>query len=735
MGLRTKFLLSLVIATTGITMASLWLVRRSVERQLRPQLEGSLRDSAATFRETFAQRESYAERTAQFIAKESHIIALVTLGDPATVQDASEDVWQRSGGSILVLAGSTGKVLAVHSADASVGRDAITARFQHSLTANTSRDWWLIGDHLFEVFLQPLNSGLGDDTIPRGVLAVGFEIDKNLANEAAGIASGQVAFRYGDRVVVSTLPAAQTAELNQRSSQLLDGKKQEVTLGGETFLIHELVIRSDSDAAVEVVMLKSYDLATGFLTALNRPMLAIAVLAIILGTVFVFFISHTFTRPIADLVSGVRALAKGDYSYPLKNSGKDEVAELTITFDKMRQSLQESQNRAVNAARMEAIGQLAGGVAHDFNNLVTIIKGYTELLLLKLAPGDATVGYAEQIRKAGDRAASVTRQLLAFSRKQVLQPDVIDLNTIAVGMEKMLKVLIGEDIEIKITSEAGLRKVLADPGQVEQILLNLAVNARDAMPKGGKISVITTNVDVDPAQMNAAIGEPHAGRYVRLSFTDTGCGMPTEIAAKVFQPFFTTKETGKGTGLGLAIVCGIVKQSGGFITLTSEPGRGTTFEVFFPEAEKAIPAITPEAVAARPVMKASETVLFVEDEDALRALGREALRMHGYSVLEAGNGRDALDVFAGHAYQVDVVVTDVVMPQLSGVDLIEKLRAKVPNLKVLFISGYTDRTDDIERSGFRLLQKPFTPEQLVKAVGETIRNGVPAAARAVVQVE
>jgi CheY-like chemotaxis protein len=206
--------------------------------------------------------------------------------------------------------------------------------------------------------------------------------------------------------------------------------------------------------------------------------------------------------------------------------------------------------------------------------------------------------------------------------------------------------------------------------------------------------------------------------------------MTPETAAKIFQPFFTTKETGKGTGLGLAIVCGIVKHSGGFITLTSEPGRGTTFDVYLPEAECAVAPIAPERVVSGPIMRGTETVLLVEDEDALRALGREALGMQGYIVIEAANGREALDIFAAHANHVDVVVTDVIMPQLSGVDLVEKLRARVPELKVLFISGYTDRTDEIERSGYRLLHKPFSPDQLVKAVADTLRNGAPVATRA-----
>jgi signal transduction histidine kinase/ActR/RegA family two-component response regulator len=723
MGLRTKFLLSLVVASAAITMASLWMVRGRVGAEFRERLDKSLQNSAATFKTIHQQRESYDQRTAEFISNDPVLKALMSLGDPATVQPEANGIRRRSGADLLVLAAPSGKVLAMDAADTTISRQAVDPLFQRSLAGPATRDWWFIEGHLFEVFLQPIYSAISeDDRIPRGVLALGHEIDSGLAQEAAGIAAGNAAFRYDGKIVVSTLTPAQIADLNRQGSDLSGSQQRELRLGGETFLMRLVTVNAGNSTPVELVMLQSYDEATRFLSSLNQLIVVVAVVAVILGTAFVFVISHTFTRPLAELVSGVRALGKGDFSYPLRTTGKDEVAELTATFDKMRQNLQESQSRMVNAARMEAVGQLAGGVAHDFNNLVTIIKGYTELLILKLPPSDPAAGYAEQIRKAGDRAASVTRQLLAFSRKQVLQPDVLDLNAIAIGMEKMLKVLIGEDIEIKITSEAGLRKVLADPGQIEQILLNLAVNARDAMPKGGKIGVVTTNVDVDPAAVKPAIGEAQQGPYVRLSFSDSGCGMSADTADKIFQPFFTTKESGKGTGLGLAIVCGIVKQSGGFITLSSELGRGTTFDIFLPETERSAAAVLPERVAASPVARGIETVLLVEDEDALRALGREALRMHGYNVLEAANGREAVEIFSAHAKSVNVVVSDVVMPLLSGVDLVEKLRARVPDLKVLFISGYTDRTDDIEQSGFRLLQKPFSPDQLVKAVTETLRN-------------
>ena len=729
MGLRTKFLLSLVIASAAITMASLSVVRQRVGADFGQRLDKSLQNSAATFRRIHKERESYVTRTADMMAADTQLLNLMKT-DPATAQPEAPGIMRRADADLLVLAYPSGKLLAAQTSDTSIPQADIEARFQRSFHAASRQDWWFIDGHLFEVLLQPAYMGSADNRSLAGVFAIGFEIDQRVADEVAQIASGKAVIRYGKQVVASSLTPPQLADFDRHAGDASFAQGQRLNLGGETFLAQQFFLDSNGGPAVEIVMLQSYDEATRFIASLNQWIVIIGIAAVVIGTAFVFFISHNFTRPLAELVSGVRALGKGDFSYPLRTTGNDEVAELTTAFDKMRQNLQDSQNRTVNAARMEAVGQLAGGVAHDFNNLVTIIKGYTELLMLKLPAGDPAVGYAEQIRRAGDRAASVTRQLLAFSRKQVLQPDVIDLNAISIGMEKMLKVLIGEDIEIKITSEAGLRKVFADPGQMEQILLNLAVNARDAMPKGGKINIVTTNIDADPKEINSAVGDPHVGPYVRLSFSDTGCGMTPDIASKIFQPFFTTKESGKGTGLGLAIVCGIVKQSGGFITLTSEVGRGTTFDIFLPEAERATAPLAPERVTVRPASTSTETVLLVEDEDALRALGREALRMQGYTVIEAANGREALDLYATHASHLDLVVTDVVMPQLSGVDLVDKLRAQAPGLKVLFISGYTDRTDEIEESGYRLLHKPFSPDQLVKAVGDAIASNAPAAARA-----
>jgi PAS domain S-box-containing protein len=379
------------------------------------------------------------------------------------------------------------------------------------------------------------------------------------------------------------------------------------------------------------------------------------------------------------------------------------------------------------AQKMEAIGQLAGGIAHDFNNLLTIINGYSQLLLDRLDSADACRGFADEVKRAGERAATLTRQLLAFSRRQVLAPQILDLNTVVTGVEKMLQRLIGEDVELVTALDVGLGPVRADPGQIELVILNLAVNARDAMPKGGMLTLETANVELDSEYV-----ETHpvatSGPHVMLAVSDTGCGMDRHTLSHIFEPFFTTKEPGKGTGLGLATVYGIVKQSGGNIWAYSEPGKGTTFKVYLPRVQEAVPAAAPaEGRKASP--RGSETILVVEDDAAVRPLVRGVLLSRGYSVLEASGGDEALSVSESHRGPIKLLVTDLVMPGMNGRDLAEQLLLRHPEIRVLYMSGYTN--DAIVRQGVleegaAFLQKPFTPDALARKVREVLDAPQPA---------
>lgn len=373
------------------------------------------------------------------------------------------------------------------------------------------------------------------------------------------------------------------------------------------------------------------------------------------------------------------------------------------------------------AQKMEAVGRLSGGIAHDFNNLLGVIIGYSQVLKRTLPGGTSFYEHAEEIEKAGQRAASLTRQLLAFSRQQVLAPAIIDLNSLISGMEKLLPRLIGENIEIVVTQGVGIGCVRADQGQIEQVVMNLGVNARDAMPQGGKIIIVTRNVTLDDVYARHHPGSK-CGDYVMLSITDTGTGIDSETLAHIFEPFFTTKEQGKGTGLGLATVYGVVKQSGGYIAVQSDPGRGTTFEIYLPRVEDSAPSC-PAPIAVPGVLRGAERVLLVEDADALRKLTGMLLVEHGYLVLAAANGTEALVIAKKEIEPIDLLLTDVIMPGMSGRALAEMLGATQSGLTVLYMSGYTD--DEIVRhgivgAGIHLLHKPFSEDELIAKVREVL---------------
>ncbi len=405
---------------------------------------------------------------------------------------------------------------------------------------------------------------------------------------------------------------------------------------------------------------------------------------------------------------------------PVRDAAGTACYEL-IAENVTEQRLLEHQLR--QAQKMEAVGRLAGGVAHDFNNLLMVIKGHTELLLDRLRADDWHYRKVEQVQKAADRAAGLTRQLLAFSRMQVLQPKVIDLNGVVAEMGKMLPRLIGEDIELSIQVEPRLAHVKADPGQMEQVILNLAVNARDAMPRGGRLVIETANVELDDAY--ARRHPPLVpGRHVMLAVTDNGIGMGAETQAHIFEPFFTTKEKGKGTGLGLATVYGVVKQSGGYIWVYSEPGRGTTLKIYLPRVEEPVEPSRPAQLAGE-LPKGSETILLAEDERDVRDVAREFLDMCGYTVLEAKDGVQAIEIATRHPGPIHLLVTDMVMPGMSGRELAARLAPLRREMKVIYMSGYTEyasvRQGELQQDEV-LLTKPFTRSSLARTVRDALRG-------------
>ncbi|MCK9460057.1 MAG: response regulator [Proteobacteria bacterium] len=380
----------------------------------------------------------------------------------------------------------------------------------------------------------------------------------------------------------------------------------------------------------------------------------------------------------------------------------------------------ELEAQLLGAQKMEAIGRLAGGVAHDFNNLLSVIISYAEFAIDQLRESDPVRSDLVEIHKAGQRAAALTRQLLAFGRKQMLAPEVLSLNDVVTDIESMLSRLLGEDVDVVTHLAEDLGNVTADRGQIEQVIMNLAVNSRDAMPEGGKLTIETANVELDESYAARHVAVV-PGRYVLLSVSDTGCGMDAETQSRIFEPFFTTKERGKGTGIGLSTAYGIVKQSGGNTCVYSEPGQGTAFKVYLPRVSAPVVEAAPKPVSEAP--RGSETVLVVEDEDAVRRLTERILRAAGYRVLAASNGGEALLLCEKHGDAIDLLLTDVVMPQMGGRELFARLATISPGLRVLFTSGYTDDTivhHGLLAPGTRFIGKPFNAAALARKVREVL---------------
>ena len=413
---------------------------------------------------------------------------------------------------------------------------------------------------------------------------------------------------------------------------------------------------------------------------------------------------------------GVEALKKGAQDYLIKGQVDSPLLVRSIRYAIERNLLE---NQLLQSNRLESVGELAGGVAHEFNNLLTAIMGYTQLGITRLAPGDPVCSYLEIVLRSAERASKLASQLLAFSRQQVSEPKIFDLNQLILNSGKLLRSVIDKDVELVMVLSPDLDLVSADPNQIDQVLMNLAVNARDAMPTGGKLLIETTNLSVGQGQSDRWNCRP--GKYVSLTVYDNGTGMSEEVKRKVFDPFFTTKDTGKGTGLGLSICYGIMKQNGGHIEVDSETSNGTKFKIFLPCSTQSVPVI-PQNRGSKHMPGGKETILLAEDEPMVRAMCTRVLYDNGYKVLEAANGEEALRLAQTHpAGMIDILLSDVVMPQMGGIELARRLGESRPDIKILLTSGYTDEALACSpNANLPFLQKPFLPSALLSQVREVL---------------
>jgi signal transduction histidine kinase/CheY-like chemotaxis protein len=695
-----------------LTAAVLALVQAQMRSHVREDLLSTLQAQSALYRGIEQVRREQAQQTALLIAAQAGVKALMSTNDRATVQDASESILQTSHADVLILENPGGEMLAFHSRT----NDVPISDVEHLLeNATGKQDWWLAGGRLYDVSFAPIVAGATGEEHGLGRLTLGYEVSPQAIVAGGGFGKSSFTFERQGAVILSSLPAGdwRDFEASLGSPSARAQVIREITIHGERYLTN--FIELPGDHPVRFYSLQSYDQATSFLRSLNHKLITLGAAAVLVGWVIAFFVSRQITRPLERLADSTRQLEKGDFEFQVRVTGDDEVADLTRSFEEMRKGLRQSRESLVRSARLEAVGRLAGGVAHDFNNLVMIIKGYSDLLLDSATAESRP--YIEEIKQAGDRASGLTHQLLAFSRKQVLEPQILDPNQSVRNMAKMLRVLIGEDIELLTNFADKIGRVQADPGQLEQVVMNLAVNARDAMPKGGKLIIETQACQLD-AGYAATHAEVVPGPYVLIAVTDTGSGMGKETLEQIFEPFFTTKGPGKGTGLGLATVYGIVKQSRGHISVYSEFGIGTTFKIYLPSVEK---SVTVPASQSGVAAKGVGTVLLVEDEPALRMLAGESLKRLGYEVLQAGNGLEALKVADQHVGRIDIVVTDIVMPRMGGPELVENLKQKRDRIGVIFMSGYTE-TAVLENatvgSDAILLNKPFSTELLARKISE-----------------
>ncbi len=573
--MRSKFLLSMLLISAGLTCTSLLLVRHSVQKQVRREIFADLRNSVSTFQNFQRERELTLTHSAELLADLPNLRALMTTQHEATIQDASSGLWRLAGSDLFLLADRSGRVVALHTASPGLTRDMAQQAFSRTSLAGTLSDessgqWWSGGQHLYEVFLRPIYFGPAEENRLLGFLVVGYEIDDRTASQVGRIAASQVAFYYGDAVVKTTLSPVQESELGRQRVRrpVMEGSgPEEIQLGDEHFLITSLELAGAKNPSVRLTVLKSFDQATAFLDSLNRLLLALGLAAVLGGSALVFFISHTFTRPLGNLVAGVRALEKGDFTYALDARGGDEVAEVTGAFNRMRASLQKTQQELLEAERLATIGRMASSISHDLRHSLAAIVANAEFLCESRLSSDQREELYQEVRVAVNQMTDLIDSLLEFSRtRESLRPTYGNVKD---SVERVMAAIRShpEFHPIRMTlGQQGNSSGWFDARKLERALYNLLLNSCEAVvPEAGQIHV--------------GLNEVRGGVEIRVS--DNGRGIPEVIRGQLFEPFISHGKE-NGTGLGLTVVQKIVQDHGGDVVVEKTSAEGTTFRLLLP---------------------------------------------------------------------------------------------------------------------------------------------------------
>lgn len=569
MRMQTKFLLSMLVISAGLTATSLWFVRRSVQAQIRQELFADLQNSVSTFQNFQHDRELTLARSADLLADLPNLRALMTTQDEATIQDVSSDLWHLAGSDVFVLADRAGRVVALHTTVPGLARDMAQQSLDNSLHQQGVAHWWYGGQHLYEVFLKPIYFGAPAENRLLGYLVIGFEIDDRVASQVSRIAASQVAFYYGDTIVRSTLTPSQEAELTRQPSagESLPSESQNLQLGEERFVGTTVELTPTKNPGVRLSVLKSYDKASAFLENLNRLLLALGLAAVAAGSGLVFFISHTFTRPLANLVAGVRALETGDYNYPLDSRGGDEVAELTGAFDRMRNSLLKTQQELLEAERLATIGRMASSISHDLRHSLAAIVANAEFLCESRLSSDQREELYQEVRIAVNQMTDLIDSLLEFSRtRESLRPVY---GSVKESLDRVVQSIRSHPeyhaVSIDVVQN-GNSIGWFDPRKLERALFNLLLNACEA------VRAESGHIEVNLQEVAGA---------VELRVSDNGGGIPQCVRGNLFEPFVSFGKE-NGTGLGLTVVQKIVQDHGGDVSVERTSAEGTVFKVVLP---------------------------------------------------------------------------------------------------------------------------------------------------------